>query len=78
MIVKVLSLKSGVEVLENIVSIKINSKKYNLLIMKNYTPIIGDINGTIEIQSENSSKKYENINGYYLNIENEFRLMLKE
>lgn len=78
MIVKILSLKRGVEVLENVVSIKINSKKYNLLIMKNYTPIIGDINGTIEIQSENSSKKYENINGYYLNIENEFRLMLKE
>ena len=78
MIVKILSLKRGVEVLENVVSIKINSKKYNLLIMKNYTPIIGDINGTIEVQSENSSKKYENINGYYLNINNEFRLMLKE
>ena len=78
MIVKVLSLKSGVEVLENIVSIKINSKKYNLLIMKNYTPIIGEINGTIEIQSETTNKKYEDIIGYYLNIDNEFRLMLKE
>ena len=78
MIVKILSLKRGVEVLENVVSIKINSKKYNLLIMKNYTPIIGDISGTIEVQSENSSKTYENINGYYLNINNEFRLMLKE
>ena len=78
MIVKVLSLKSGVEVLENIVSIKINSKKYNLLIMKNYTPIIGEINGTIEIQSETTNRKYEDIIGYYLNIDNEFRLMLKE
>ena len=45
--------------------------------MKNYLPVIGEINGTIEIEGE-ENYKLENIKGYYTNKNNEFILVIKE
>ena len=76
-VVKVLNIKSGLQVYNNVKFIRILSEKYNLLIMRDYLPIMGEINGKVEIEGE-QSLKLENIKGYYINRSNEFSLIIKE
>lgn len=78
MTVKILSLKKGVEKIENVDIIRVKSKKYNLMIMQNYASIIGEIDGNIEIVGKNVDRKLENIKGYYINIDNIFKLMVND
>ncbi len=75
--VKVLNINSGVQVYDEVRFVRILSEKYNLLIMRDYLPIIGEINGNIEIEGKDSIK-LENIKGYYINKNNEFSLIIKE
>lgn len=75
--VTILSLTQPLITIEDVLAIRIKSKKYNLLMMPNYMPVLGEIEGAIEIESENNSTKYENINGYYIQSKNEFTLILR-
>ena len=47
--VRIFDMKQGLTEYENIKTIRIISKDYNLLIMKDYMPIIGEIVGSVEI-----------------------------
>ena len=76
-LVKVLNIKSGLKVYNNVKFVRILSEKYNLLIMRNYLPVIGEINGNVEIEGD-ERLKLENIKGYYINKNNEFNLIIKE
>lgn len=75
--VQVFSMNKGIEVYENINFIRIKSNDYNLLIMEDYVPVLGEIHGTIDIESEETSVKLENIDGYYMSKNNEFYLILR-
>ena len=75
--VKIRSLNNGVENINNVLAIKIKSKKYNLLIMQNYTSLIGEVDGHIEFVSNDTNKVLDDIKGYYMNINNEFKLILR-
>lgn len=77
LLVKVLNIENDTQVIENVKFVRILSKKYNLLIMRDYLPIIGEVNGSVEIEGE-ESLKYKNIKGYYMNKNNEFSLIIKE
>lgn len=77
LLVKVLDVKKEIQTYDRIKYVRILSKKYNLLIMRDYLPIIGEIEGSIEIEGENSIK-IENIKGYYMNKNNVFNLIIKE
>jgi len=76
LLVKVLNISSGLHIYNDIKFIRILSEKYNLLIMRDYLPVIGEINGSIEIEG-NESLKLENIQGYYIHKNNEFNLIIK-
>ena len=58
--------------------IRIVSKDYNLLIMKDYLPIIGEIEGNVDIKSDNEEINLKNIKAFYMNSNNEFNLMIRE
>lgn len=76
--VKILSLESGLKQYDDIDFIRIISNDYNLLIMKDYLPVIGEIRGKIEFQnSEKEPIKLENIVAYYMSSHNEFKLFIK-
>ena len=78
MIVKILSLENGLRQYDDIDFIRITSEDYNLLIMKDYLPVIGEIKGSIELQnSERESIKLDNIIAYYMSLHNEFKLFIK-
>ena len=76
--VKILNVKKGLVAYENVQFIRIKSKQYNLMIMKDYLPIIGEIEGNIEIETLEETVKLEKIIGYYIHKHNEFNLFLKE
>ncbi|MBR6949378.1 MAG: hypothetical protein IKH54_04245 [Bacilli bacterium] len=76
--VKVFSISNGLEVIENVKLVRIKSKDYNLLIMPDYMPILGEIQGNIDIENKDDTRTFENINGYYVNTNNEFSLILRE
>ena len=75
--VRVFDLNGLVEY-ENVKIVRIISKDYNLLIMKDYLPIIGEIEGSVDIKSEKEEVNLKNIKAFYMNSNNEFNLMIRE
>jgi hypothetical protein len=76
--IKLFTISNGLETHNDIKIIRIKSKDYNLLIMDDYLPIIGQIDGNIDFESDTSSLKLENIKGYYMHSNNKFNLIIKE
>ena len=76
--VKLLSMSRGLVEYQNVQLIKIDSKEYNLVIMKDYMPIIGEIEGKVEIDLIDDTIKIQNIVGYYMHKHNQFNLFIKE
>ena len=46
--------------------------------MDDYLPILGEIDGNIDFESENDSLNLKDIKGYYMHSNNEFNLIIKE
>lgn len=76
--VKVFDIRNGMRVYDNIKIIRIISKDYNLLIMKDYLPIIGEIEGSVDIKNDVVNESFKNIKAFYMNSDNAFNLMIKE
>ena len=69
---------NGLKEYEDVKIVRIVSKDYNLLIMKDYLPIIGEIEGNVDIKSEKEEVNLKNIKAFYMNSNNEFNLMIRE
>ena len=76
--VKVFSISNGLVIIDNVDAVRIKSSDYNLLIMEKYMPILGEVDGDVEIFGNDFNKKYNNIHGYYMNSNNVFSLILRE
>ena len=63
--------------INNVKVIRVKDEKYNLLIMRDYWPIIGEINGDIYFDGE-ENLSFENIKGFYMLCNNVFRLIIIE
>ena len=76
--VRIFDLKKGLIEYENIKIVRIVSKDYNLLIMQDYLPILGEIEGSVDIKNEEIELNYKNIKAFYMNSGNVFNLMIRE
>ncbi len=76
--VRIFDLNTGLVEYEHIKYIRITSSDYNLLIMEDYLPIIGEIEGSIDIKSEEVDVSFKDIKAFYMNSKNVFNLMIKE
>lgn len=76
--VRIFDLEKGLIEYESIKIIRIISKNYNLLIMQDYLPILGEIEGSVDIKNEEIEINYKNIKAFYMNSNNVFNLMIKE
>lgn len=77
MIVRVFTIQKGLEEYKNVQAIRIKSKDYNLLILKDYLPIIGKIEGNFEIELDNNKYNFDDIIAYYINENNIFNVMIE-
>lgn len=76
--VRVFDLKHGLVEYEDVKIVRIISKDYNLLIMIDYLPIIGEVEGSIDIQGDNVDISFKDIKAFYTNSNNVFNLMINE
>ena len=76
--VQISSFAKGLEVFEKISIIRVRSKKSKLLIMEDYMPIIGELDGDIDLIGKDVHHSLENIKGFFCHEHNVFFLLLKE
>ena len=77
-LVKIIDQQEGLLEYQNVKIIRIISDKYNLLIMKDYVPIIGEFNGKIDIEMSDNKITYQHIKAFFMNSDNIFHLMIQE
>ena len=75
--VNVFELKSGLTEYKNVSYVRITSKDYNLLVMLDYMPIIGEIEGRVDIKIPDREVTFDNIKASYMNSNNVFNLMIQ-
>jgi len=76
--VRIFDLNTGLTEYEHIKVVRMISKDYNLLIMQDYLPIIGELDGSIDIKGEDINLSFPKIKAFYMNSNNVFNLMVKE
>lgn len=76
--VRVFDMEHGLVEYENVKTVKIVSKDYNLLIMKDYLSVIGEIVGSVELKGEDVDVSFKGIKAFYMNSKNVFNLMIEE
>ena len=76
--VRIFDLDTGLTEYEHIKVVRLISKEYNLLIMQDYLPIIGELEGSIDIKGEDINLSFPKIKAFYMNSNNVFNLMVKE
>ena len=76
MIVKIFTLKKGLRKLEDVSAIRIKSKDYTLLILKDYIAIMGRITGEFSIEVNDDIIEYKDVDAYYVNSNNEFNVII--
>lgn len=75
---KVVSLLNGLQEFENLEMIRIKSNRHTLLIMKNFMPVIGELDGSVEFVFAKDVIKMEKLKGYYMHKKNTFSLLVEE
>ena len=75
--VNVFDLKTGLTTYENANYVRITSSDYNLLIMLDYMPIIGELKGNVDIKTPEGELHIKNIKASYMNSNNVFNLMIQ-
>ena len=74
----VLGIDEGFQKFEQVDMIRIKSEKYTLLIMDDYMPVIGRIDGMVEIVSGEDTRSFQPVHGFYTHRKNTFELLSKE
>lgn len=75
---RIFSLKDGLKTYENVAMIRIVSRDYTLLVMKDYMPLIGKLEGSIQIAGQTEFEDLTDILGYYVFHKNQFELLIDE
>ena len=74
----VLGIDEGFQKFEQVDMIRIKSEKYTLLIIDDYMPVIGRIDGMVEIVSGEDTRSFQPVHGFYTHRKNTFELLIKE
>ena len=76
--VRVVDYPHGLRVFENIQMARIISEKYNLLLMADHVPVIGEVDGNIEIVNEKGIETLKDIRAFYMNRANVLSVLIKD
>ena len=76
-LVNVFELETGLTTYKDCEYIRIIDEKYNLLVMLDYTPIIGEVNGKFDIMYNGQEIHYEGVKASFMNSNNVFNLMIQ-
>lgn len=76
--VMVISFRSGFQIYHNVKLVRILSKEYNLIIMVDYMPVLGELDGALSIVTENEETNIEHVRGFYVMRNNMLKILIRE
>ena len=76
--VRVVDYPHGLRVFENVQMARIISDTYNLLVMSGHIPVLGEINGKVEIVKERDIETLENVHAFYMHRKDVLSILIKE
>lgn len=76
-LVNIFDLKTGLISYEDCSYVRITSSDYNLLVMLDYMPIIGEVKGRVDINTKDGEITLDNIWASYMNSNNVFNIMIQ-
>ncbi|MDR2106094.1 MAG: hypothetical protein LBP24_01645 [Coriobacteriales bacterium] len=76
--VQVSSFKDGLQVFSKVSIVRIRSRDTNLLIMEDYMPVIGEIEGSVDFIGKDFVKTLKDVRGFFCHDHNVFFLLLKD
>ena len=76
--VRVVDYPHGLRVFDNVRMARIVSEKYNLLVMADHVPVLGEINGSVEIVSEKGIDTLKKIRAFYMHRANVLSILIKD
>lgn len=68
----------GLRVYDGVKLIRITSKDYTLLIMEDYFPCLGSVQGHVELVKDDDLVDLGRVKGFYLHRDNEFSLLIEK
>ncbi|MCD8078469.1 MAG: hypothetical protein LUE63_08895 [Lachnospiraceae bacterium] len=77
-VARIYSIQDGLTEVQKVDFIRIKSERYNLMIMEDYMPTLGELRGDLTVEAEGKTFRWENVNGFYIHQNNLFRFMLRE
>ncbi len=75
---KIVSMKYGLQEFEEIEMIRVKGKNHSLLILQNYMPLLGRIDGYVDLVLKDETLRVNDVHGYYMHKKNEFSLLVEE
>lgn len=75
--VRISDFEHGLRVFDDVQIVRIVSNNYNLLVMNDFVPSVGMINGTVEIVSSEDIETLNDIKAFYLHKDNVFSLLIE-
>ena len=74
---RVIDEEHGLRLLSGVYAVRLQSREYSLLIMEDYMPMLGQIDGTVVFLTEEREVRLEKIQGFYKHQHNEFTLLVE-
>ena len=75
---RIIDASSGLKVISGVYAVRIHSKDYYALIMNDYIPALGRVDGDIIFLSRDGEHPYHAVRGFYKHQHNEFTLLIEE
>ncbi|MCQ2543897.1 MAG: hypothetical protein MJ126_07020 [Lachnospiraceae bacterium] len=75
---KVVSLQEGLKEFDDIRMVRIKSKRHTLLIMEDFMPVIGELDGSVEFVYRDKTEIVRDVKGYYMHKKNEFSCIIRD
>lgn len=75
--VRVSDFEHGLRVFDDVQIVRIVSNNFNLLVMNDFVPSVGMINGSVEIVSNEDVETINDVRAFYLHKDNVFSLLIE-
>ncbi len=75
---RIIDVSSGLKSIEGVYAVRIHSAGFTALIMNDYIPALGKIDGDVTFLSQDGEYPYYDIRGFYKHQHNEFTLLIEE
>lgn len=74
---RIIDAQSGLKELHGVFAVRIHSKDVNVLIMNDYLPTLGKVDGSVTFLTAQGEHPYRGIRGFYKHQHNEFTLLVE-